>query len=172
MATVLTGTIFCKLMAINWLCFTAFVRPWPARLFCWPFLCIGCGILETLTIEWIHSWRANKRKEAGPFELASFVRYRYKLSNFLGGISLRGGVLPLARWVGRIKTEGKEQSALRQRAKTQLFLVPLIPTIVAPYPFKFAIASAHIRFHFDNPHNLHPYGDVNRSGSCSSFHES
>ena len=39
-------------------------------------------------------------------------------------------------------------------------------------PFELAITKAHIRPHFDNSHNLHPYGDVNRSGSCSSFHES
>ena len=109
------------------------------------------------------------KEKRQPFGL-SLVRYRYKLSNFPGRLPRRWGVLPLARRMGRIKTEGKEQSALRHRAIAQSSSVPLIPPIMASNPFKFAFAPTYIRPHFDNSHNLHPYGDVNRSGSCSSFH--
>ena len=50
-------------------------------------------------------------------------------------------------------------------------MVPLIPSIVTTYPFEFAKALTKIRLHLDNLRDLHPYGDADSSGSCSSFHK-
>ena len=87
------------------------------------------------------------------------------------GDSGNGYRIPAIRMlVSMKKPRGKSRVPCGTGVILSSLMVPLIPSIVTSYPFALAFALAVIRLHLDKFRNLHPYGDANRSGSCSSFH--